>query len=188
MIYIIDDFLDKEILKIVTKDLKDFEEVDTGDKSFWVKNPSKEFIDYIVQRLELVENKSIKNILGFFREAKQGQDNKWRIHNDSIINNEQPDRAIVLYLSKNNDDFLNGTSFWEHKQYGDRYDNINPEEFNKLLKEDSEDLSKWKLKTVVDGKKNRLLSYPCNYFHSKYPNEFKKSRIVFVMFYKYEKV
>jgi len=29
-----------------------------------------------------------------------------------------------------------------------------------------------------------LLSYPCNYFHSKYPNEFIESRVVFVMFYK----
>ena len=80
MIYIIDDFLDKEILKIVTKDLKDFEEVDTGDKSFWVKNPSKEFIDYIVQRLELVENKSIKNILGFLEKL-----NKVKITNGEFI-------------------------------------------------------------------------------------------------------
>ena len=36
-------------------------------------------------------------------------------------------------------------------------------------------------------KKNRLISYPCNYFHSKYPNEFVESRIVFVMFYKIKK-
>jgi len=188
MIYIIDDFLDKEILKVVTKDLKGFEKVDTPGKSFWVKNPSSAFVDYIVKRLELIENKPIKNILGFFREAKKNQDNKWRIHNDSIINNEQPDRAVVLYLSENDNSFLNGTALWKHKKYGEQYKEITVEGYNKLIVEDSEDLNKWELKTIIDGKKNRLLSYPCNYFHSKYPNEFKKSRIVFVMFYKYEKV
>ena len=42
-----------------------------------------------------------KNILtqGFFREAKKGQDTNWRIHNDSIIDNQQPDRAIVLFAN-----------------------------------------------------------------------------------------
>ena len=44
-------------------------------------------------------------------------------------------------------------------------------------------LTKWNLKSVIGYKPNRLISYPCNYFHSKYPNEFK-NRIVFVMFYK----
>jgi len=55
-----------------------------------------------------------------------------------------------------------------------------------MLKEDAEDLKKWNVKSIIGHKKNRLLSYPCNYFHSKYPNKFKESRIVFVMFYKYE--
>jgi len=189
MIYIVDNFLDKQVLDFVTKDLNSFKKVDTPGKSFWVKEATTAFIDYIVQRLELIENKPIKNILGFFREAKKDQDDKWRIHNDSIINNEQPNRAIVLYLSNNKINKLNGTAFWKHKKYGDTYDKENNiKEFNRMLKEDANDLTKWELKSVVDGKKNRLLSYPCNYFHSKYPNEFIKSRIVFVMFYKYENV
>ena len=56
-----------------------------------------------------------------------------------------------------------------------------------MLTEDSNDKSKWKLKSIVGYKPNRLLSYPCNYFHSKYPNvSWKEGRNVFVMFYKYE--
>ena len=44
--------------------------------------------------------------------------------------------------------------------------------------------SKWKLKSVIGYKPNRLLSYPCNYFHSKYPNEsWNEGRVVYVMFY-----
>jgi hypothetical protein len=45
-------------------------------------------------------------------------------------------------------------------------------------------LDKWSLNSVVGYKPNRLVSYPCNYFHSKYPNKsWKEGRVVFVMFY-----
>jgi hypothetical protein len=54
-----------------------------------------------------------------------------------------------------------------------------------MLLEDADNESKWKLNSVVGYKANRLLSYPCEYFHSKYPNKFKDQRIVVVMFYKY---
>jgi hypothetical protein len=79
---------------------------------------------------------------------------------------------------------LNGTAFWKHKNYGEIYNGKDSEEFDKLLKNDSNDISKWQLKSVIGHKENRLISYPCNYFHSKYPNEFINSRKVFVMFYK----
>ena len=59
--------------------------------------------------------------------------------------------------------------------------------YDKLIIEDSNDLDKWILKSVIGHKKNRLISYPCDYFHSKYPHEFIDSRIVFVLFYKIEK-
>mgnify|MGYP003661794032 CR=1 FL=1 len=43
----------------------------------------------------------------------------------------------------------------------------------------------WRLNTVLGYEQNRLISYPANYFHSKYPNKsWKKGRQVFVMFYK----
>ena len=184
MIYIEDNFLDTELLNTILKDLNNFEEFKTVNKSFWIKRSSPEFINYISTRLEIFENKDIEPILGFFREAKLNQDNTWRIHNDSIINNEQPDRAIVLYLSDNKLSKLNGTAFWEHKDYGDTYKHNKVEEFNRMLTEDSEDINKWILRSVIGHKQNRLISYPCNYFHSKYPNEFVDSRKVFVMFYK----
>ena len=87
---------------------------------------------------------------------------------------------------KANEDKLHGTAFWEHENYGHTYIESDEEEFNRMLTEDANDKSKWKLNSIVGYRDNRLLSYPCNYFHSKYPNEFKKSRKVFVMFYKYE--
>lgn len=187
-IYIVDNFFPKELLECVDNDKTDYEEVVTPGKSFWVKKPPKEFIDWVCIQLANIEGNQIAPILGFFRQAKEGQDNDWRIHNDSIIENQQPDRAIVIYISNNDAKELNGTAFWSHKLYGDRFirngETIDPVEFNRLLHEDANDPNMWELNSVVGHKKNRLLSYPCDYFHSKYPNEFINSREVFVMFYK----
>jgi hypothetical protein len=146
-----------------------------------------DFNNWIINKISNIENKKIDCILSFFRVATDKVDNTWRIHNDSIINNQQPDRALVLYLSDTELNCLHGTAFWEHEKYGEKLlkNNLTTKEFNRLLKEDAEDLLKWKLKTVIGYKKNRLLSYPCNYFHSKYPNmAWESGRKVFVMFYK----
>ena len=189
MIYIKDDFLPKELLNRILQDESNYEEVVKPGKSFWVKRPSIDFITWVCSSISEIEGKGILPILGFFREAKEGQDNDWRIHNDSIIEGQQPDRAIVLYISEEDEEEgLNGTAFWEHWKHGEKFEDIEPEEYNRLLIEDSNSPKKWKLKSVVGHKQNRLLSYPCNYFHSKYPNEFLNSRKVFVMFYKIEKL
>lgn len=184
MIYIKDNFLPNNLYKELVKYCNEFEEVKYPTKSFWVKELPSELINYIERSLEKLEGKDIRSILCFAREAKQGQDNSWRIHNDTIIKGEQPDRAVVLFV-KANEDKLNGTAFWEHENHGHTYMESDVEEFNRMLAKDANDKSKWKLNSVVGYKDNRLLSYPCNYFHSKYPNEYKDQRIVVVMFYKY---
>ena len=184
MIYIQDNFLPKNLYKALLDYVDEFEEIKYPDKSFWTKDLPGEFNNFIVDKLEKIEGRKIKNILSFAREAKLGQDNDWRIHNDTIINGDQPDRAIVLYV-KANEDRLHGTAFWEHENYGHTYIKSSSDEFNRILKEDSNDKTKWKLSSVIGYKDNRLLSYPCEYFHSKYPNEYKNQRIVIVMFYKY---
>lgn len=187
MIYIKDDFLNIDLIDSFNKDKIDFQEIKTPGKSFWVKKPSEEFIELICNNIAGIENCLIKPVLAFFREAKQGQDNDWRIHNDSIIEGQLPDRAAVLYMSDNTMEQVNGTAFWEHKIHGDKFNNITPDEYDRLLIEDSNDQTKWNLKSIIGHKKNRLVSYPCNYFHSKFPNEFVDSRKIFVMFYKIEK-
>jgi len=184
MIYIKDNFLPDVLYKEVLKYCDEFNEFKTPGKSFWIKELPSELVHYIKKSLEKIEGKSIKNILCFAREAKQSQDNSWRIHNDTIIENQQPDRAVVLFI-KAQENKLHGTALWEHKKYGHTYIKSNAEEFNRMLKEDANDKSKWKLNSVIGYRDNRLLSYPCEYFHSKYPNEYTKQRIVIVMFYKY---
>jgi hypothetical protein len=184
MIYIKDNFLTSDLYDELVKHCDKFTEVKYPEKSFWVKELPEAFKDYIVDELENIEGRKIKSILSFAREANKDQDNDWRIHNDTIIEGQQPDRAIVLYV-KANELNLNGTAFWEHQDYGHTYNKSDKEEFDRMLLEDSNDKSKWKLNSVVGYKANRLLSYPCEYFHSKYPNEYEDQRIVVVMFYKY---
>ena len=98
MIYIQDNFLPPNLYKELINFCDEFTEVKFPDKSFWVKELPKEFENYIIGRLEKLEGRKINNILAFAREAKQGQDNSWRIHNDTIIEGQQPDRAIVLFV------------------------------------------------------------------------------------------
>jgi len=184
MIYIEDNFLEPKVLEAVLKDNRKYMEVKTPGKSFWVKEPSNDLIEYVVKKISYIEHKEVENVLCFFRQAKENQDVDWRIHNDSIIEGQQPENAIVLYLSEDNVKGLNGTAFWSHKTHGDTYKGSTEDDFNRLLINDSNDTSKWDLKTVIGHKQNRLISYPCEYFHSKYPNKFNKSREVLVMFYK----
>ena len=86
MIYIKDNFLDKELFNLVNEKLIDFKEVKTPNKSFWVIEPEENFLKYIITKISIIEKYEIKNILAFFRQAKEKQDNDWRMHNDSIIN------------------------------------------------------------------------------------------------------
>ena len=61
---------------------------------------SESFDDIVSFELSVAENKPIRKILSFFRISNNEVDKDWRIHADTIINNEKPDRALVLYLSK----------------------------------------------------------------------------------------
>jgi len=187
MIYFIDNFLRNNILKSLNKYLVDFREVDTGDKKFWIMDSTQDFNSYMCDKISKIEGNKVDNILSFFRISNTELDTDWRIHCDSIIANELPRRALVLYLSPEGSDDLNGTALWEHKDYGINmpYDKLTSEEFNNLILNESNKLETWKLNTVIGYKQNRLLSYPSNYFHSKYPNvSWEKGRKIFVMFYK----
>ena len=120
MIYIKDDFLDIDIINGLNNDKNVFQDVKTPGKSFWVKMPSDSFIEIVCDKISKIENCTIEPILSFFREAKEGQDTDWRIHNDSIIEGQQPDRAIVLFISEEQDEGLNGTAFWKDEKIGSR--------------------------------------------------------------------
>lgn len=188
MIYLIDNFLSDESLEETINYLNSnsYKEFKTPDKSFWVQEAKPEFINNITKALSIKEDRELECVLGFFRVSTNTIDAEWRIHSDGIIDGQKPDRAVVLYISPREMKELHGTAFWDHKDYGKKQpDNISNKDFDALLIKESGNLNNWKLNTVLGYEQNRLISYPANYFHSKYPNKaWKEGRQVFVMFYK----
>ena len=192
MIYFIDDFLPNYILEETIKDLstQDYEELKTPGKSFYIQHATPSFINYVCGSLSTIEGKTVDPIIGFFRVSNDVLDTNWRIHSDLNIQGEKPDRALVLYISPRIKENLHGTALWEHKKYGKSLPNtVTNEEFDRMIMKESENLNMWTLNSVIGYNQNRAISYPANYFHSKYPNKsWKSGREVFVMFYKTKEI
>ena len=188
MIYFIDDFLPDYILDETIKDLssQDYWELETPGKSFYVQEASQPFLNHVCDSLGAIEGVVINPIVGFFRISNDMLDTNWRIHSDLNIDGQQPDRALVLYISPREIEKLHGTALWRHKNYGKSLPKeTTNEEYDRMILKESENLDNWTLDSVVGYEQNRAISYPANYFHSKYPNKsWKSGREVFVMFYK----
>jgi hypothetical protein len=190
MIYTVDDFIENNLFKITLDYLNKgkFLTQTVGEKNFYVQPSIKSFDNYVLQKLSYLEGKKLENILSFFRVSTDELDNTWRIHSDLNIQGQRPDRAIVLYMSPRELEELHGTAFWEHQIYGKELPkDVTDETYNKMIRVDSEDLDKWRLVSVSGYEQNRLISYPANYFHSKYPNKsWPEGRQIYVMFYKFK--
>lgn len=188
MINIIDDFLPIGMYDDIYKKIcsSEFSGVDAGDRKFWVQYSNPEFDNWVINAVSLIERVDRQNILSFFRMATHQLDTNWDIHSDAIINGQRPERALVLYLSPSHMSKLHGTAFWKHVDLGDSLpSSVTPEMYDKILAEDSNNKDKWELQSVIGYKINRAVMYPCNYFHSKYPNfGWPGGRMVYVMFYK----
>ena len=192
MIYFIDDFLPNYILDETIKDLssQNYEEVKFPEKSFYVQEAGHAFINHVCSILNNVEGNAINPILSFFRVSDNMLDTNWRIHSDLKIDGQQPDRALVLYISPRKIKELHGTALWRHKNYGKSLPKeTTNEEYDRMILKESENLDNWTLDSVIGYEQNRAISYPANYFHSKYPNKsWKSGREIFVMFYKTNKL
>mgnify|MGYP003129448816 FL=1 len=188
MVYLIDNFVEQYLFKALQDKLNssNYVEHKTPNKSFWVQPATDLFIEYVISLLEKKENKKLENILAFFRVSNEQVDTDWRIHSDLIIEDQKPDRALVLYISPKKIKELHGTALWEHKTYGKSLpDSVTNEEYDRMITKESENLDMWTLSSVLGYEENRAISYPANYFHSKYPNKsWEEGRQVFVMFYK----
>ena len=191
MIYSIDEFIDKDLFNIATDYLKkgEFLKNTVGEKDFYVQESPKSFDEYVLSKLAVTEGKELENILSFFRVSTDKLDDNWRIHSDLNIKGERPDRAAVIYMSPREKEELHGTAFWEHEVYGkDLPSHITNDQYDELIRIDSENLDMWRLVSVSGYEQNRLISYPANYFHSKYPNKsWEEGRQVYVIFYKFKK-
>lgn len=180
MIRVLDNYYPKEVFEYLQHycDTKPFQMVKAGDKEFCSLPAPEKFEKY-------TDITGYHTVLSFIRKAYKGFDNEWRIHADNIINGHKIDVATVLYINENEGVTENGTSFWRHKIHGFELNkNIDNKEFDRILTEDSNDLSKWNQTDFISARPNRLLAYDANLFHSKYPQEIEEGeRIVMVNFY-----
>lgn len=180
MINVTDNFLSKILFYLLEKYCKkEFKIIQVGEKKFSVLDTPPEIIPYLQ-----IPNHKI--ILTFIRNAYSEFDTDWRIHADNIIQGEKTSLASVLYINNLQDVTENGTAFWKHNKYGlSLPKDITNKDFDRLLLDDSNDLSKWKQTDFISNVPNRFLTYDSNYFHSKFPNKIEKGvRIVLVTFYK----
>jgi len=188
MINIVDDFLEPNVYQEIYDNLfhNQFQEVEVGDKKFWVQYSNEEFDKYIVEKLSAIDGVKRECLLGFFRVANEEVDTDWRIHADSKVGDIRPERALVLYISPSTKEGLHGTAFWRHKDVGYEMPlDVSNEEADRFLSDEANNLDNWDLHSVVGYRTNRALMYPSNYFHSKYPNTgWKEGRMVYVMFYR----
>ena len=174
------------ILSYCQKDA-DFKDYKLGDKVFYCDTENLDKIqNQIIEHLESKGNK-VKPVLSFYRMATEDLDNDWGIHCDLKIFGEEPTHACIYYISSS-DRTLNGTAVWKHKTYGRYCPEITDEEFDRLIIEDYNSFLNWNVDFVISGVEDRLITYPANMFHSKYPNiawgkSQKDCRLIFCMFY-----
>jgi hypothetical protein len=115
----------------------------------------------------------------FFRLSTPDIDTDTRIHTDQNHCNY----VGVLYLTENCSE-LNGTAFWDHPKYGNSlYLEAKAKKIDNVNEYEGKDESIWSLNTVVGARENRLLLYPSNMFHSRYPFKSLGKRIAAIFFW-----
>lgn len=160
-----------------------------GNKKFYITNAPYGLQEKITKLIEKILNKKINIISAFVRKATKFLDTNWAIHSDLYVGQEEsPTHGAVFYISHKEDE-LNGTALWKHKELGYKMPrDLGQERTMELSDRDYNDLDKWELSSVIGGIENRLVSYPAEFFHSKFPRQAwgttqKDCRIIFALFY-----
>lgn len=181
MIQAINNFLPKEVFERLQaySEQREFEIIKLGEKQFSIIPTPEE----ILKHLELPEQELF---LTFLRSAKHDFDTDLRIHADNIIEGSKTTYASVLYVNKSEGVSKNGTCFYKHEKHGlELPQGISNEEFDRLITEDSNDVSKWERTDTVTAEPNKIVLYNSNLFHSKWPKRIQKgTRVVLVNFYR----
>ena len=172
----------------------EFVDMVVSEKHFYVAEVPEPHLDLITTKLENLIGKKIKCLQPFYRMATEELDTDWRIHCDRHVGTEErPTHGFVYYITEHDSigqESIYGTALWDHATYGHRLpESLTDDVSDKILMEHANDRDKWKLRNVCMGNKNKMITYPANYFHSKFPNKAwgkdqKDCRIVLVMFYK----
>ena len=152
-----------------------------GDKDF--------FISQVPEHLQKLVYDKIKRLFSFkdefnptlcyFRKSTPDIDIDIRIHTDQ----SHCEFVSILYMSEDMNS-LNGTAFWDHPKYGKAlpYD-AKEKTIDNIIEYEGKDESIWTLNTVIGARENRCVTYPSNFFHSRYPFKSDHQRLVGTFFW-----
>ncbi len=139
------------------------------------------------ETLAIWMGRTIKPALEYFRLGTKEDSATTYIHADSAC----AKFAAVWYLTEAPEGVVAGTAFWKHRATGK--DSLSEEDYKNTemlagMDTDGADESKWQMVGLCGQKFNRLVVYPTNVFHSRYPqnawgNDAKDGRIVFTSFF-----
>jgi|TARA_R100000501_G_C2605486_1_gene101395 hypothetical protein len=160
---------------------------DIDNYKFNVAKVPDHFGDLVIPIVEDKVGSKIDVKYKFLRLYTKYKDTGIRIHSDAMM----ADYAWVLYFSDppdSEEDY--GTSFFTHHIHGKNFPYDDIEENNRLLVEDSHDIEKWEPYDMCKLKKNRMLIFSGDYFHSRYPfkswgEDKTDGRMVFVGFFNF---
>jgi hypothetical protein len=155
------------VLERRVRDNSSFSVVESGDYEFYISEAPKIFYNEIVPVVENAFGSEITVTHNFLRLYTKYKDNGIRIHTDALMGSSY---AWILYMSDApDDDGEYGTAFFSHYAHGKSFPYDDVAENNRLLAHDSHNLKKWKRYDICEMKRNRLLIFSSNYFHSRFP-------------------
>jgi len=173
-----------------------------GGAGFEVARLPERLSEAMCDRVSSLLKVPIKPKYSFLRLSTEEIDITMRNHTDTGMGAQY---ACLVYLSDapadREFDAMYGTAFWRHEKYGKSWTlplkkghfiDIDKKEHDRLITDDSQDQSKWKIDSFVSVKKNRMLIYPTGIFHSRYPwkgwgKDQTNGRLIWMMFFDKEK-
>lgn len=164
-----------------------FREEFHGGEGFTIARIPLDINELMIEDMKKSLGDNVEPTYSFMRLSTDTIDSDMRIHSDSGMDAEF---ASVLYFNDPPEKGNYGTAFWDHKFHGKEFANNDIREANRLLHEDSGDLTQWSMNDLVEMKKNRMVSYPTKFFHSRYPFEGwgkdkTDGRVIWVTFFNY---
>lgn len=131
--------------------------------------------DELKPEIEAVFGRPIDQQFTFFRRNVKGEMSKDMVHHDA----DTSEYVALLYLNRP-EDCQGGTALFRHKatgkeefpsEFGIRRAGKSPKREQAKFTRDWMNAEAWEMTELLDMKFNRVIIYPCNWFHSRYPRE-----------------
>lgn len=144
----------------------------------------REWTDYLHRLLDDAIGCAADLKLSFLRYSTEEDDTPHWIHAD----NGEAQYAVVYYLSEPGTG-LEGTAFWQHRELKADEARLGITEAEVArVNADAHSSEPWRMAGIAQQRFNRLITYPCRLFHSRYPkhspgHDLATGRLIWVAFY-----